>query len=157
HLAADGASASVASAVALWRQQRDVLLDLLVVEGDGAASFERCLTERRRDLFLLLDARSTTILWHCPPGEEKPLRRFATGVSGRAGRACAAAGERGEEAERVRRELAGRGTGASEAGAAARAELIRAEADGRLTTALEAARRRLERAKAEPAELVAAR
>jgi hypothetical protein len=157
HLAADDVRASVASAVALWRQHREVLQDLLLVEGDEAGAFERCLTERRRDLFLLLDARSTTLLWRCPPGEEKPLRRFATAVNRQAGRAAGPAQERLQEAERVRQELAGQGVGASEAAAAARAELIRAEADGRLTAALEEARRRLEWAKAEPAELVAAR
>jgi len=157
HLPAQGARAAVASAVALWRQHRDLLQDLLAPETDEAGAFLRCLSERRRDLFLLLETRSRTILWHCPPGEEKPLRRFGSAVERQAPRAMEPARARLQAAEAVFAELAGRGGATASAVTAAQAAVAGAEAGGQLTAGVEAARRRLELAAGEPPELVAAR
>ncbi len=157
HLPLDGASASIGTAVALWREHRDLLEDMVLLEGPQAEAFLRCLSERRRDLFLLLTTRTRTILWHCPPGEERPLRRLATAVNQQAGRAAPDAAARLAAAEEVRKELAAQRSDASAAAAEAGAHLARVQADDRLTAGLEEARRRLEEARGEPPELLAAR
>lgn len=154
-LAVDGARALADSAVALWRQQRDLLEDLVVPESPDAEVFLRCLTERRRDLFLLLDARSRSLLWHCPAGEEKPLRRFVTVLNHQAGAAVPAVEERRREAAELVAQLAAARQGRPSGGDAI--EAVRAETEARLEEAVEAARCRLEEARREPPELVAAR
>jgi hypothetical protein len=153
-LPADGASAGVGTAVALWREQRERLQDVLVLDAQEAEAFMRCFTERRRDLFLLLVTRARTVLWHCPPGEEKPLRQFATAVNQQASRAAETAEARLRTADELRLRLAGRG---DDELAEAQAALERAEADERMAAAVEAAQRRLEEARGEPPALVAAR
>jgi hypothetical protein len=153
-LPAAGASAVVGSAVSLWRERREVVQDLLSLESAEAWSLMRCLAERRRDLYLLLETRSRTLLWHCPPGEEKPLRGFATAVNRQAGPAAQPAGERLRAAEEVRSQLAAQG---GDEVAVAQAALAQAEADERATAMLEAARRRLDEARSEPPALVGAR
>lgn len=154
HLPVTGAGAAVGSAVALWRERRDCLQDLVLLESPETEAFLRCLAERRRDQFLLLTTRSRTVLWHCPPGEEKPLRQFATALNQQATRAAAPAEKRLRAAEELLQELATRG-GDEVAEAQAAAE--RAEAERRAAAGVEAARRRLAEARAEPPELLAAR
>lgn len=153
-LPAAGATALVGPAVALWRERRGVVQDLLALESEEAWSLMRCLAERRRDQYLLLETRSRTLLWHCPPGEEKPLRRFATAVNRQSGPAADPAAERLQAAEDERARLAAQG---GDEVAVARAAQAQADADERATTALETARRRLEEARAEPPALVEAR
>jgi hypothetical protein len=151
----DGARAWAESAVALWRQHRDLLVDVLLLETPEADAFLRCLTERRRDLFLLLAARPSALLWHCPAGEEKPLRRFVAALNRRAEPAAAGLEERLRVADELRAELAGEVRSWP-----ARAEAVaaaRAEAEARRDEAVEEARRRLDAARREPPELVAAR
>lgn len=157
HLPAGGANASVDSTVALWRAHRDLLQDLVLLDGPVAEAFRRCLSERRRDLFLLLTTRSRTILWRCPAGEEKPLRGFGRAVNQHASRAAADAEARLRAAEELRAELAARASDVFEAAAAAREQLARVQADDRLTAAVEDARRRLQEARGEPPELLSAR
>jgi hypothetical protein len=156
-LPAHGASASVGPAVALWREARELLQELLLVGSPEAEAFIRCFVERRYDQFLLLETRARSLLWHCPPGEEKPLRQFATVVNQQATRAAEPAGERLRAAEAARVELAGSGGAAAERAAEDQATQARAEADRRGGAAVEAARRRLEEARADPPELMAAR
>lgn len=150
-----GAHAWAGSAVALWRQQRDLLEDVLLPDTAEAGEFLRCLTERRRDLFLLVAARSRTLTWRCPAGEEKPLRQFVTAVNRQGGRPGDGAADRLQAADALLAELRRRDTARPQE--AARAALDRAEADRRLAGAVAAARARLDRARQEPAELVAAR
>jgi hypothetical protein len=157
HLPADGASAGVGPAIALWRQQRELVQDLLLLESPEADIFLRCLCERRRDLFLLLATRSRMLLWHCPPGEEKPLRQFAAAVNQQASRAGAAQEGRLRAAEELRAQLDGRSRAAAAELAEAEAALAGAEAEERVSGAVEEARHRLEEARGEPPELVAAR
>ncbi|HEY4025613.1 MAG TPA: hypothetical protein VGO86_04200, partial [Candidatus Dormibacteraeota bacterium] len=142
-LATSGLRAAAGSAVTLWRQRRDLLQDLVLLETAEAQDFLRCLSERRRDLFVLLNGRSHSLLWRCPPGLEKPLRQLVTAVN-----------RRSSAAVEVPAQVTGGDDRTSEAVAAARQALGRVEAEsGR---ALEAARQRLERAMAEPPELAAA-
>ncbi|HSR22995.1 MAG TPA: hypothetical protein VLW53_05565 [Candidatus Eisenbacteria bacterium] len=155
HLPADGARAWAASAVALWRQHRDLLEDLVLLETPEGDAFLRCLTERRRDLFLLLAARSRTALWHCPAGEEKPLRRFVTAVNGPGAPAAAAVEDRLRAAEALWTELAR--DGRVRPSRAEAVEAARAEAEARMDETVAGARRRLDEARREPPELVAAR
>jgi hypothetical protein len=149
-----GASAAVGSAIALWRGHRDRLEDLLLLESPEAEAFLGCLSERRRDQFLLLATRSRTLLWRCPPGDEKPLRQFATAVNRLAARATGPEDERLRTFEALREELAAL---AGDEIARARTARDRVEADERGLAAVEAAWRRLQQARAEPPELMAAR
>jgi hypothetical protein len=157
HLPADGAAASVGSAVVLWRESRDVLLELLLVERPETEAFMRCLAERRRDLFLLLATRSRTVLWHCPPGEERPVRQFATAVNQLSSRAAEPSGARLRAAEDARAHLLSLAAAAAGQVAEAESALASAEADERASAGVEAARRRLHEARADPPELMAAR
>jgi hypothetical protein len=156
-LPADGAGAAVGPAVALWRERREAVHDLLLPESQEADAFLRCLCERRRDLFLLLETRSRTLLWHCPPGEEKPLRQFAAAVNREASRAADAHVTMLRAVEELRARLDGRSRAAADQVAEAEAALANAERDERVSAAVEAARRRLEEARGEPPELIAAR
>jgi len=154
-LDADGARAWAGSAVSLWRQQRDLLEDVVLPDTPEAGEFLRCLTERRKDLFLLLACRSRTLTWHCPAGEEKPLRRFVTTVNRQGTRATDTTADRLAAADALLAELTRRDT--TTVPAAARATLERAQAGESLAGPVAAARERLERARGEPAELVEAR
>jgi hypothetical protein len=145
HLAVDGASAWTGSAVALWRDHRDLLQDAVLLETPETDDFLSCLSERRRDQFLLLSARSRTLLWHCPPGEEKPLRRLVTAVNRQSSAAAATAAERLDAAAAVVADC----QRPPEQGPAAE--------DGRLAAAVEEARQRLEEARREPKALLVAR
>jgi hypothetical protein len=152
-----GACAAVGSAVSLWREHRDLLEDLVLLYGPDIESFQRCLSERRRDLFLLLDTRSRALLWHCPPGDEKPLRRLGAAVNGQAERGGAAEAERRRLADAVRAELASERRPGVAAVARARARLAHLSSDDWLQQAMRGARQRLEWAYGEPPELLAAR
>ncbi|HXM57130.1 MAG TPA: hypothetical protein VOB72_17150, partial [Candidatus Dormibacteraeota bacterium] len=145
-LPTEGTCAWVASAVALWRQHRDLLLDVLVSETPQATELLHCLTARRRDLFLLLAGRNHTYTWRCPPGEEKPLHRFVTALNREAARSAEAAAARRRATDEVVAELRGAPAVAEPPGP-----------DHRFAAAVEAARCRLDEARQEPAELVAAR
>jgi hypothetical protein len=156
-LATAGLSAIAGSAVALWRQRRSLLHDVALLETAESEAFLCCLTERRRDRFLLLAGRSRIVLWHCPPGEEKPLRHLVTEVNRQAAAAAGPAAQRQQRAAEVLAQLTSREDRTSGPAASASRALAAAEADPELTRRLEAARRRLERAIADPPELVAAR
>jgi len=157
HLPAPGAAASVGSAVVLWRESRDVLQDLLLVQRPETEAFMRCLAERRRDLFLLLATRSRTVLWYCPPGDERPLRQFATAVNQQSNRAAEPSEERLRAAEGARVQLLSGAAAAAGQVAEAEAAVANAEADERARAGVEAARRRLHEARGDPPELMAAR
>jgi hypothetical protein len=156
-LPAEGACASVGPAVVLWREAREPLQDLLVLESPESCEFLRCLSERRRDQFLLLATRSRTLLWSCPPGEEKPVRQFAAAVNKQAGRAVEPAAARRAAAEAARVELTGGAAAAADQVAEAQAGLAAAEVDQRAIAAVEAAARDLQEARADPPALMAAR
>jgi hypothetical protein len=152
-----GARAAVGPAVSLWRQHRDLLEDLLLLYGPDIEPFERCLTQRRRDFFLLLCTRSRTLLWHCPPGDEKPLRRLSAAINNQAERSGPGEELRLRAAESVRAELVSRGREGSASVADARATLATMETDQWLAEAMRPARERLDWAYGEPEELQAAR
>lgn len=152
-----GAKAAVGSAVTLWRQHRDLLEDLLLLYGPDIESFQRCLTERRRDLFLLLCTRSRTLLWHCPPGDEKPLRRLGAAINSQAERAGPGEALRLRAAESVRVELVTRGRDGSSAVVKARATLASMETDEWFAESMRPVRERLEWAYGEPEDLLSAR
>lgn len=148
-LPAGSVRASAAMAVSAWRQHRELLQDVLLLETPESERFQRCLTERRRDLFLLLATPTRVVLWHCPPGEEKPLRRFVTAVNRQAARADEAVDGWLRTVEEAVR-------------AAGPAGQVPADGDGedderRLTARIEEARGRLELARGDWPQLVAAR
>jgi hypothetical protein len=156
-LPADGACASVGPAVVLWREAREVVQDLLVMEAPVAGEFLRCLAERRHEQFLLLATRSRTLLWSCPPGDEKPLRQFAATVNQQASRGLEPAAARRAAAEKARVDLTGAAAAAADQVAEAQAALAGVEADQRAIAAVEAATRGLQEARADPQELMSAR
>jgi hypothetical protein len=165
-LAVDGARATVGQAPVLWRRHRGLLADVLLSGAPDAEAFLTCLTERRPELFLLLAARSSTFVWPCPPGEERPLRRLAAAVNRQARQATdlQAADLQAADLTDARPRAAGEALAGVTSGDGARGPAIaearqavsRAHADPLAARAIDEARRALERAEAEPPELVAA-
>src|SRR5262249_44628618 len=143
-LAAAGLRADAGTAVGLWRRHRELLEDVQLTETPEASAFLRSLAERRRDLFLLLTGRPFTPVGPGPPREAGPPRPSPPAARPRAADELVAA-------------LATDEARLAHPVAEAVAAVGRAQTDPVLSGAIEAARRRLERALAEPPDLVAAR
>jgi hypothetical protein len=153
---AAGASAYVDTAQALWAEHRDSLADLVLLEAPEAETFLDALTEGSSALFLLVSGRTGTALWPCPTGQEKAAQRFATVVCDHAREAGRTKADRDDKARRAENELDHimRDRSTIEA---AEAELARVEADPGLLGAIDDARERLNRARADTPELIEAR
>jgi hypothetical protein len=155
-LPAGGAAAYVDTAAALWSEHREALADLVLLEAPEAETFLEALTEGSAALFLLVLGRTGTALWPCPTGQEKAAQRFATVVRDHAREAGRAKADRDEKARAAEAELdhVTRDRSSIEA---AEAELARVEADPGLLGAIDDARERLNRARADTPELIEAR
>jgi hypothetical protein len=155
-LPAAGTSAFADTAAKLWRDHRQVLTDLILLEAPEAATFRDALTDGSDTLFLLVIGRTGNALWPCPPGQEKAARRFAVLVEEHAREAGQQQDERYQEARKAEDDLDSitRDRSVIEG---AEAELARVEADPALLGAIDDARQRLERARADTPELVEAR
>jgi hypothetical protein len=154
-LPADGVSAELGRAAALWSSHHELLLDAIVTELPGSQDFATALGERSAVQFVLLTARGGTALWRCPAGKEGAARSFVRAVNEHAPEAAAARAEREAEAGRLEAELeAGSRDETVEAAAAA---LARAEADPAPKHAIDAARRHLDEARADSPALTEAR
>lgn len=153
---AAGAAAHVASAQTLWAKHRQELADLVLLEAPESETFLEALTEGGSTMFLLVVGRTGTALWPCPTGQEKAAQRFATVVAEHANEAGPTEEERAEKGRRTERELehVTRDRSPIEA---AEAELARVEADPGLLGAIDDARERLNRARADTPELIEAR
>lgn len=90
------------TAPALWREHRDLLADLVLLELPETASFLTALITESDTLFLLFKNRTGAALWACPTGQEVAARRFLSSLRDQAQKAAAAAEEeqaRAREAE----------------------------------------------------------
>jgi DNA repair exonuclease SbcCD ATPase subunit len=155
-LPAAGLAAYADTAGELWRQHRNPLVDLILLETPEAESFLTALTEGGSALFLLIIGPTGAALWSCPPGQEKGARRFAAVVAEHAREAAADKQEREAKARKAENELDSVTRDRSRV-EAAEAELARIEADPGLLGAIDEARQRLERARADTPELTDAR
>ena len=155
-LPAAGLSAYADTAAELWRQHRNPLAELILLETPEAESFLTALTEGGSALFLLIVGPTGATLWACPPGQEKGARRFAAVVAEHAREAAAARQERDVKARKAENELESVTRDRSRV-ESAEAELARVEADPGLLGAIDDARHRLERARADTPELTDAR
>ncbi|MDQ6743592.1 MAG: hypothetical protein M3Z97_11905 [Candidatus Dormibacteraeota bacterium] len=155
-LPAAGLSAYADTAAELWRQHRNPLADLILLETPEAESFLTALTEGGTGLFLLIMGPTGATLWACPPGQEKGARRFAAVVGEHAREAAAARQERDAKARKSEGELDSVTRDRSRV-ESSEAELARVEADPALLGAIDDARQRLERARADTPELNDAR
>lgn len=155
-LPAAGSTAHVDTAQVLWSQHREALADLVLLEAPESESFLDALTEGTGSLFLLVIGRTGTALWPCPPGQEKAAQRFATVVCDHAREAGRGKRERDERARQAEDEL-DQVTRDRSSIEAAEAELARVEADPGLLGAIDDARERLNRARADTPELIEAR
>jgi len=153
---AAGSTAHVDTAQVLWSEHREALADLVLMEAPESETFLDALTEASTALFLLVVGRTGTALWPCPPGQEKAAQRFATVVSDHAREAGRNKRDRDERARAAEAELDGvtRDRSSIEA---AETELARVEADPSLLGAIDDARERLNRARADTPELIEAR
>ena len=153
---AAGATAYVATAQSLWNKHRQELADLVLLEAPEAETFVEALTEGGSTLFLLVVGRTGTALWPCPTGQEKAAQRFAAVVTDHAKEAGPTETDREDKARRAEGELdhVTRDRSSIEA---AEAELARVEADPGLLGAIDDARERLNRARADTPELIEAR
>jgi len=152
---AAGSAAFVDTAQALWSDHREALADLVLLEAPESETFLDSLTEGSSALFLLVIGRTGTALWPCPPGQEKAAQRFATVVSDHAREAKRTKVDRDEKARQAEAEL-DQVTRDRSSIEAAEAELARVEADPGLLGAIDDARERLNRARADTPELIAA-
>ncbi|HEY4028323.1 MAG TPA: hypothetical protein VGO86_17990 [Candidatus Dormibacteraeota bacterium] len=155
-LPAAGSAAYVDTAQALWSEHREALADLVLLEAPESETFLDALTEATSSLFLLVVGRTGTALWPCPPGQEKAAQRFATVVSDHARDAGRTKRDRDEKARQAEDEL-DQVTRDRSSIEAAEAELARVEADPGLLGAIDDARERLNRARADTPELIEAR
>jgi hypothetical protein len=155
-LPAAGTAAYVDTATGLWARHRDALADLVLLEAPESETFLDALTEGSASLFLLVVGPTGTALWPCPPGQEKAAQRFAAVVTDHAQDAAKVKEDRDAKAHRAERELDAitRDRSSIEA---AEAELARVEADPGLLGAIDEARERLNRARADTPELIEAR
>lgn len=153
---AAGATAFAGTGAALWGEHRQALSDLVLLEAADAGSFRDALTEGASTMFLLVVGRTATSLWPVPPGQEKAAQRFARLVDEHAREGAEAQEQRDREAREAEAGLE-TVTGDNSSIEAAEAELARVEADAALLGAIDDARQRLERARAETPELVEAR
>jgi hypothetical protein len=153
---AAGATAHVDTAAALWHERREALADLVLLEAPESDTFLDALTEGTTALFLLVIGRTGTALWPCPAGQEKAAQRFATVVMEHAREAGRFKADRDDKARKAENELEAvtRDRSSIEA---AEAELARVEADPGLLGAIDDARERLNRARADTPELIEAR
>lgn len=153
-LPAAGLTIFVDTAAALWRHHRDRLSDLLAVAAPDTETFLTALTERKETLFLLIIGTTGTVLWACPDGQETQARHFAALIANHGRERAAnpddeAAASREKELDQLVRDRSSIET--------AEAELERVEGDPSLLGAIDEARRRLEQARADTPELIAAR
>jgi hypothetical protein len=155
-LPANGASAFAGTAHDLWRNHREVLHDLVLLETHEGQAFRDALTQGNSDIFLLIKARTATVLWPCPAGQEKATERFAHVVNQHAKEAEANTTERDQSAGRAENQLSNVIRDRSKI-EAAEAELGRVEADPDLLGAIDEARQRLAQARADTPELNQAR
>jgi hypothetical protein len=153
---AAGSAAYVDTAASLWASHRQALADLVLLEAPEAETFLDARTEGSAALFLLVVGRTGTALWPCPTGQEKAAQRFATVVSDHAREAGRSKSDRDSKAKQAEEELdtVTRDRSSIEA---AEAELARVEADPKLLGAIDDARERLNRARADTPELIEAR
>jgi len=153
---AAGAAAHLDTAQALWAEHREALADLVLVEAPESEAFLEALTESSSALFLLVVGRTGTALWPCPPGQEKAAHRFATVVCDHAREAGRNKRDRDERARQAEAEL-DQVTRDRSSIEAAETELGRVENDPGLLGAIDDARERLNRARADTPELIEAR
>jgi hypothetical protein len=144
------------SAEALWQQHRQALADLVLVGAPEVDAFLTALTEKGPVQFLLFMGPTAKALCASPRNQAQEARRFAAMVT-----------RQGEEAQGASRERDGR-TRQAEADLqaalqdrssveAAETELARLEADPSLLGAIDASRGRLDQARGDTPELIAAR
>jgi hypothetical protein len=153
---AAGAAAYVDTPQALWSEHREALADLVLLEAPESETFLDALTEGSSALFLLVSGRTGTALWPCPAGQEKAAQRFATVVCDHAREAARTKADRDDKSRRAENEL-DHVTHDRSSVEAAEAELARVEADPGLLGAIDNARERLNRARADTPELIEAR
>jgi hypothetical protein len=155
-LPAAGSAAHVDTAQGLWAERREALADLVLLEAPESETFLDALTEGSSALFLLVIGRTGTALWPCPQGQEKAAQRFATVVCDHAREAGRTKADRDDKAQRAEDEL-DQVTRDRSTIEAAETELARVEADPGLLGAIDDARERLNRARADTPELIEAR
>jgi hypothetical protein len=155
-LPAAGLTAFADTAEALWKQQRQPLIDLLMVGSPEVEAFLTALTEKSSTLFLFFGGPATTALFASPRGDLQEARRFAEAVTRNGTEAVSAKQKRDSEVRSAEASL-DRAVRDRSAIDAAEAELARLEAEPGLLGAIDTARRRVEHARGETPELIAAK
>jgi hypothetical protein len=143
------------TAPTLWRDHRELLADLVLLELPETASFLTALITGSDTLFLLFKNRTGAALWVCPTGQEVAAKRFLSTLRDQAQKAAAAAEEgqaRTREAEQHLDALA-RDRSSVEA---AEAQLGLVQTDHGLLAAIDQARQKLQEAETAIPQLVEA-
>ncbi|MBJ7612580.1 MAG: hypothetical protein DLM67_07690 [Candidatus Nephthysia bennettiae] len=155
-LPAAGLSGFADSAEALWQEHRRTLADLVLVGAPETDAFLTALTEKSPALFLLFDGPAAKALCAVPSNQGPEAQRFAATLTRQGAEAKRAAGERDATTRQAESDLeaALRNRSSVEA---AEGELSRLEGNPALLGAIDASRRRLERARGDTPELIAAR
>ena len=153
---AAGTKAFADTAAMLWSSHREVLHDVVLLQAPESEAFRDALADRSDALFLLLISPTGIVLWPCPQGHEKATWRFAEVVNRHAQEAAHVKADRDAAAHKAEEELESITRDRSSV-QAAESELSRVEADPELLGAIDEARHRLERARADTPELNEAR
>jgi hypothetical protein len=151
-----GLISDVGTAAVLWTRHRAVLADLLLLESPEALRFLAALTAGEDLRFLLLVGKTGTVLRPCSPGEEEAAGRFARNLARQAAAIELEREARQEERRKVERELEAI-VGRRDAIKAAEDELRVTETDPELAAAIQVARLRLKRVKADKRAVIEAR
>jgi O-antigen ligase/polysaccharide polymerase Wzy-like membrane protein len=151
-----GLRAYAGTAQELWVEHRQMLADLVLLEGPEALRFLTSVIDKGDSLFILLVGSTGAALWASLPGGEEAARRFAALVDQRAVAVEWESRRRDAERRTAEQELeavAGRRASIE----AAAAKLRESESDPELLAAIDAARLRLEGAEADAVRLLRAR
>jgi hypothetical protein len=143
------------TAPALWREHRELLADLVVLELPETASFLTALITQSDTLFLLLKNRTGAALWVCPTGQEVAARRFLSALGAQAQRASATAEEDRTQTREAEQQLDALGRDHSSV-EAAEARLGHVQNDRGLQAAIDRARQKLQQAETPIPQLVEA-
>jgi hypothetical protein len=139
----------------LWRDHRELLADLVLLELPETASFLSALITGSDTLFLLFKNRTGAALWVCPTGQEVAAKRFLSTLRDQAQKAARAAEEGKAQTREAEQHLDALGRDRSSV-EAAEAQLALVQTDHGLLAAIDQARQKVQQAETAIPQLVEA-
>jgi hypothetical protein len=153
---AAGLAVFLDTAPVLWREHRELIADVLLLETSDSDRFRTALAKREPELFMLAAGRRGACLMPCPPSQQRAAQRLAATAAEQTPEAERAEVGRQQQARLAEDRLEEIVRDRSKV-EVAEAELVRVDADHGLRSAIDEGRRRLMLARADTPEIVEAR